>query len=64
MRAVGWFFVPEGHLTVARRFIAGSVRNGPAFRRDARIPPLMRPNRGSAFPKLVALATEIRDSSA
>jgi hypothetical protein len=26
MRAVGWFFVPEGHLTVARRFIAGSVR--------------------------------------
>jgi hypothetical protein len=39
---LGWFFVPEGHMTVARRFIAGSRKHmKPASRRDARIPPLM-----------------------
>jgi hypothetical protein len=46
------FFVPEGHMIVARRFIAGSVITRPASRRDARIPPLMRQGRGSAFAKL------------
>ncbi|MEA3145948.1 MAG: hypothetical protein QOI53_1405 [Verrucomicrobiota bacterium] len=32
------FFVPEGHMIVARRFIAGSGATGTASRRDARMP--------------------------
>jgi hypothetical protein len=37
---LGWSFVPEGHLIVARRFIAGSGTNGPIgspSRRDDRM---------------------------
>ena len=45
-----WFFVPEGHMTVARRFIAGSVITPACVPEDARIPP-MRRSRGSAFAK-------------
>jgi hypothetical protein len=32
------FFVPEGHMIVARRFIAGFGSTGTASRRDTRIP--------------------------
>jgi len=56
---LGWFFVPEGHMTVARRFIAGAgitwgPRRGgtPEYRRSC-------PSRGSAFAKLDRFSHEI-----
>ena len=55
----GWFFVPEGHMTVARRFIAGSGSTSgpcpggtPEYRRSKLC-------RGSVFAKLNRFSHEI-----